>query len=105
MMKEQYSTFEAAKIIGVKRERFRAWYTKGFLRHRIIKNRHVFTLMEVEEAYAFKLLVDNGLTRKKAKQLVKKWRAMARWDYIVLTVYVGGFAEAVRRSLRRKGRV
>lgn len=101
MNRRDYSTFETAKILGVKMGRFKEWYQAGFLRNRMVDGRHVFTLDQVEEAYIFMSLVDDGYTREKAKQLLGKWRATGRGDYIHVTIDVGDFAMAVRNGSLR----
>lgn len=91
----QYSTFEVAKIIGVDRERLRQWYQLGFVRHNTMnlpsgRMRHIFSRYQLEAAYAFKLLVDAGLTRKKAKQLTRYWESRTTMISVDVDVRAAG---------------
>ena len=76
-MRNDFSTFDIAKHLGIPRERLKDWMNQGFVRASIPAQgqgtRAVFTRVDVYSVQLFQTLINHGYQRKVAAQLVEKF--------------------------------
>jgi hypothetical protein len=70
----EFSTFDVLKILDIKRERLREWVNQGFIKPTVSAEgqgtKAVFKILDIYKIAVFKKLVEAGINRKKAADLI-----------------------------------
>jgi hypothetical protein len=83
--REEYTTFDVVRIIGIKMERLQDWLKRGFIKpvrqERVARGlKNYFGRLELYVIKAFQYLVENGITREEASMWVGDIRKSLELD-------------------------
>ena len=71
---QEFSTFDVLKILEIERERLREWMNRGFIIPTVSAEgqgtKAVFTILDIYKIAVFKKLLEAGINRKKASDLI-----------------------------------
>jgi hypothetical protein len=90
MARDQYSTLQIAKLLGIERERLRVWVDKGYIEPSIQKakgqgTKSLFARLDIYAVALFRMLVEKGFTRDFASKFVKGFvhRGIEAFGYVI----------------------
>jgi hypothetical protein len=77
--KESYSTMEICSLLAIRKECLRVWLDEGYIEPSIQKGigpgtKHIFSKTDVFDIEMFRRLVNLGLSRELAAEVVRKTR-------------------------------
>lgn len=83
-MRDEFSTFDIVKALGIERERLREWMNRSFIKPTIPApgqgKKAVFTRLDVYAVELFRQLVSAGLDRNRCRMILDFYRQRMKTD-------------------------